>query len=82
MVLVLVLLGGCSGDDGGADDAGGWLDQWEGELVEHEGQPVKVDDEAGMIYVEDCGLARELNDPGGPYGPADGEPGYGFVCDE
>jgi hypothetical protein len=82
VVLLVVVLAACSSDDeGGGGSSEGWLGQWPGDSLEVDGHQVKVDEDERIVYVEDCGVARELTEPGGPYGPADGEAGYAYICE-
>ena len=45
-----------------------------------DGHLVLVDEEGQMVYVEDCATARTITAEGGPYGPANGQAGYAYIC--
>lgn len=90
-VLVVLLIGGCSGDDtANPTTTTMWItsvaDPAKMRTETHDGHTVWVDDEERMIYVEDCDTARQLTSDG-PYGAqprnedgSGGANGYGFIC--
>lgn len=79
LALLLLTILGCGG--GGNPDTfitttTVWLDKFPDipEGPELHGQPIRVDDDAELIYVEDCATAREATGEGGEY------EGYDFTC--
>lgn len=76
-----VVVAGCS--DGGEPELSDFLQQWESQTErapDYEGEPVLVDEEERIVYMDDCDLVDQATGSGGPYGPSEGEPGYASIC--